>query len=229
LKIAVISDIHSNLEAFKAVLKAIGKVDKILFLGDFVGYGAKPNEVIQIANELKIISVMGNHDYASITDDTLGFNPYAAVAAHWTHKHLLEESKKFLNTLPLTANFKINGYSLLLVHGSPSDPLNEYIFPGADEHLLSGFLKKAYADVLLLGHTHIAMLIKLKEGYILNPGGVGQPRDLNPKANYAIISEKNGDLSFKHHRVEYNVDKTAKEILAAGLPPVLAERLYYGW
>jgi len=225
----VISDIHSNLEALQAVLKAIGKVDKILFLGDFVGYGAKPNEVIQIANELKMVSVMGNHDYASITDDASGFNPHAAAAAHWTHKRLSEESKKFLNTLPLTANFKINRYKLLLVHGSPLDPLNEYIFPDADEHLLRGFLKKAYADVLLLGHTHIPMLIELKEGCILNPGGVGQPRDLNPKASYVIISEKDGNISFEHHRVEYNVDKTAKEILAAGLPSALAERLYYGW
>ena len=229
MKIAVIADVHGNLEAFKAVITAIGKADKILALGDFVGYGAKPNEVIQMANELKMVSVMGNHDYASLTDNASGFNPYAAAAAHWTYKNLSDENKKFLSTLPLTANFRIGDHLLFLVHGSPLDPLNDYIFPSTDEYLLCDLLKKACSDVLLLGHTHIPMLIKLKEGYILNPGGVGQPRDLNPNASYTIISEKSGNLYFEQHRIKYNIRKTAKEILAAGLPSILAERLYYGW
>jgi len=230
LKIAVISDIHANLEAFNSVITAIGKVDKILALGDFVGYGAKPNEVIKTADELKMISVMGNHDYASLTDNTSGLNPYAAVAVHWTHKHLSDENKKFLNKLPLTANFRVDKNTFLLVHGSPLDPLNDYIFPNTDENFLIELLKRTSSNVLLLGHTHIPMLFKskLRGRYILNPGGVGQPRDLDPGASYAIISEKNGILHFEHYRVKYNIDKTADEILAAGLPSILAERLYYG-
>lgn len=229
MKIAVISDIHSNLEAFQAIFNQMEKVNQILCLGDFVGYGAKPNEVIELAKQLKIVSVLGNHDYASLTNDTSGFNPYATVAAHYTYHHLSKESKEFLTRLPLTSKIKIKSYTLLLVHGSPADPLNEYIFPETSENLLQEFLKSTNADVLILGHTHVPMIIKLKEGVVLNPGGVGQPRDHDPRASYGIIRIEDGKLSFKNHRIKYDIDKTASEILAAGLPSILAQRLYHGW
>ena len=129
MKIAVISDIHSNLEAFHAVFNQMGKVDQILCLGDFVGYEARPNEVIEFAKQLKMVSVMGNHDYASLTNDTSGFNPYATMAAHYTHQHLSKESREFLANLPIKSKIKIKGYTFCLFHGSPEDPLNEYIFP----------------------------------------------------------------------------------------------------
>lgn len=229
MKIAVISDIHSNLEAFQAILNQMGKVNQILCVGDFVGYGAKPNEVIELAKRLKMVSVLGNHDYASLTDDTSGFNPYAAVAAHYTFQHLSREGKEFLTSLPLASKIKIRSYTFYLVHGSPADPLNEYIFPETSENLLQEFLKSTDADVLLLGHTHIPMFIQLKDGVILNPGGVGQPRDHDPRASYGVIRIEDGKLSFKNHRVKYKIDKTASEILAAGLPSMLAQRLYHGW
>lgn len=228
MKIAVISDIHSNLEALKAILNQMEKVNQILCVGDFVGYGAKPNEVIEFAKHLKTGSVLGNHDYASLTDDTSGFNPYAAVAAHYTYQHLSRESKEFLTSLPLTSKLKIKSYTLFLVHGSPADPLNEYIFPETSKNLLQEFLKSTGADVLLLGHTHVPMIIKLKEGVVLNPGGVGQPRDHDPRASYCVIRMEDGKLSFKKHRIKYDINKTASEILAAGLPSILAQRLYHG-
>lgn len=222
------SDIHSNLEAFQTVLNRMGKVDKILCLGDFVGYGAKPNEVIELAKHLEMTSVMGNHDYASLTNDASGFNPYAAEAAYYTHRCLSKESKTFLARLPQLAEIEIGGYKFNLVHGSPRDPLNEYIFPGTDEKLLEEFLASTGANVLLLGHTHVPMFVKLKKGVVLNPGGVGQPRDYDPRASYVVFTINNRKLSFKNYRVEYAVNKTASEVLAAGLPSILAERLYYG-
>jgi len=228
LKIAVISDIHSNLEAFQAVLNHMGKVDQILCIGDFVGYGAKPNEVIELIKHLKMTAVMGNHDYASLTNDTSGFNPYAAEAAHYTHQALSKESKSFLTRLPQVVEIEIKGYKFYLAHGSPRDPLNEYIFPGTDEKLLKEFLASTGADILLLGHTHIPLFVKIKKGLVLNPGGVGQPRDYDPRASYVIFTINNRKWSFKNYRVEYAVSKTASEILAAGLPSILAERLYYG-
>lgn len=228
MKIAVMSDIHSNLEALQAILNQMEKVDKIICVGDFVGYGAKPNEVIELAKHLKMVSVLGNHDYASLADDTSDFNPYATVAVHYTHQHLLKESKEFLATLPKMSKIKIKGYTLLLVHGSPIDPLNEYIFPETSKYVLKEFLKSTSADVILLGHTHIPMLIQLREGVVLNPGGVGQPRDHDPRASYSVIRIEDGKLSFKNQRVKYDIDKTASEILAAGLPSILAQRLYSG-
>lgn len=229
MKIAVISDIHSNLEAFQAIVNHMEKVNQILCVGDFVGYGAKPNEVIELAKRLKMGSVIGNHDYASLTDDTSGFNPYAAAAAHYTYQHLSKESKGFLTSLPLTSKIKIKGYTFRLVHGSPADPLNEYIFPETSKNLLKEFLKSTGADVLLLGHTHVPMFIQLKDGVVLNPGGVGQPRDRDPRASYGVIRIEDGKLFFKNHRIKYSINKTASEILAAGLPSILAQRLYHGW
>jgi len=228
MKIAVLADIHANLAAFEAVLKHMGYADRVWCLGDLVGYGAKPNDVLSLAKRLNVESVMGNHDQAAITGLPLDFNPYAAKAIIQTHRMLTAQSLSFLKNLPLSLRFTIGGMVFLLVHGSPTDPLNEYVFPENARYVFKDLLRKAEADVLLLGHTHVPMCLQEKDGFIINPGAVGQPRDRDPRASYVVLDIQDGGLTVNSRRVEYDIAKAAEEIVQAGFPPYLAQRLYYG-
>lgn len=233
MRIAVISDIHSNLEAMKVIWEDMGEVDLILNLGDLVGYGADPNAVVDLirGSKVRVISILGNHDYASVSGDVAGFNPYAARAALWTNRVLTEENKGFLENLPLSQESEIEGRRFYMVHGSPDDPLNEYVLPNTPRHILKGFLEDTKANMLLMGHTHIPMRFNIErpEGIILNPGAVGQSRDGIPKASYVVVDIGNDALKTDIRRIEYDIDSAAKKILVAGLPPILAYRLFKGW
>jgi len=233
LRVAVISDIHSNLEALCIVLEHVKDADLILNLGDLVGYGADPNAVIDTVRNLgdKVISIMGNHDYAALSGEVAGFNPYAAEAALWTGRVLSDENKAFLAKLPLIKQLEAGGFKFLLVHGSPRDPLNEYIFPGTPMALLRDFLVKSKVRFLLMGHTHVPMRVDIKDpvGVIMNPGSVGQSRDYIPRASFVLIEFKDGEAAIKFQRVDYDIDLAAAKIVKAGLPPMLAYRLYEGW
>jgi putative phosphoesterase len=224
--IAVIADIHSNLEAFERVLGEIRDCDLILNAGDIVGYNANPNETIELIRKNRIISVKGNHDYACISDDTFGFNPYAAKAVEWTMKKLTENNKKYLNNLPTIYMENIKDKKIVMVHGSPEDYLNDYVFPEVPEYVLEGFLRNTGADILILANTHAPFIRKIQGKLVLNPGSVGQPRDSNPKASFAFLDLEN--LEAKIRRIEYNVRRVQEKILKAGLPKFLAERLEDG-
>lgn len=224
-KIVLISDIHSNLEAFEAVLEEIkkSKVKKIFCLGDIVGYGASPNECINLIRKNRIKSIIGNHDYEAIKLQSIEwFNPIAKEAILWTHKQLTEENKKFLKNLPTYLEFE----NMYLVHGSPRNHIYEYIFPDTDEYDLKEFFIIVKKPVIALGHTHIQFIKKLNKKIIINPGSVGQPRDLNPKAAFCLFNTKN--LKVDLERVKYDIDKAANKILKAGLPKFLSDRLYLG-
>jgi putative phosphoesterase len=229
LKIAVLSDIHSNLTALKAVLEDLPKVDEILCLGDLVGYAAEPNEVVELVRERNIRCVMGNHDYAAVTGDVRGLNELAAGAALWTHRTLREENRRFLRSLPLEARLKLSGKSLYLAHGSPRDPLWEYVFPELPNSSLLEIVRGVEADLSLFGHTHVPMERKIFGKLVLNPGGVGQPRDLDPRASYMLLELDGEEPRIQIRRVKYDIDLTAKKIRTAGLPEELAARLYFGW
>ena len=226
--IALIADIHSNLEAFESVLDHMGRVGQIWSVGDLVGYGAKPNEVVSLARRRVVMSVMGNHDQAAIMNNTWRFNPYAARAIHLTHRMLKRENISFLKGLPLFLRLTVKNVKFYLVHGSPSDPLNEYVHPEVARRTSESLLKEVNADVLIMGHTHVPMSLYVNGKLILNPGGVGQPRDRDPRASYMLLEVEEEHVSFTHHRVEYDVDKAAREIIRAGFPRYLADRLYYG-
>ena len=226
--IALIADIHSNLEAFESVLDHMGRVGQIWSVGDLVGYGAKPNEVVSLARRRVVMSVMGNHDQAAIMNNTWRFNPYAARAIHLTHRMLKRGNISFLKGLPLFLGLTVKNVKFYLVHGSPSDPLNEYVHPEVARRTSESLLKEVNADVLIMGHTHVPMSLHVNGKLILNPGGVGQPRDRDPRASYMLLGVEEGHVSFTHHRVEYDIDKAAREIIRAGFPRYLADRLYYG-
>ena len=230
MKIAIIADIHSNLEAFEAVLKDIKskEIDKIICLGDIVGYGSSPNECIELIKKNGIQSIQGNHDLNAVTLEKLEwFNENARESLKWTNKVLTEENKKFLKELPETLEVKDQKNRLLAVHGSPKDHLYEYLEPTTDEDKIKDMLEDQKADVIACGHTHMPDVKKFELKLFLNPGSVGQPRNNNSKAHYAILDLSN--INFVTlEQVEYDIDTAAKKIIQAGLPRFLADRLYVG-
>jgi putative phosphoesterase len=229
LRIVIISDIHSNLEAFRNVIADLPPYDRLLCLGDLVGYGPQPNEVVEQLRQLHpTMALMGNHDYAVATGDTGGFSPYAAVAVEWTRRHIKPANLDYLSNLHPSARLELSNIGLALFHGSPGDPLSEYIFPGIPERLARRMIQKAGAPVVLLGHTHMPMVYSFHGEMLANPGSVGQPRDGDPRAAFAILTLSDGEFSFDIKRVEYDLDAVAGKIIQAGLPEFLANRLYTG-
>lgn len=228
IRIAVISDIHSNLEALKEVLKDMGKVDDIVNAGDIVGYGPSPNECVSVVKGVRMKNVLGNHDLAAVDDSPRGFNPYASAAIHYTHGKLSDESTGFLSSLPSSAAFDLEEVKVCVYHGSPRDPINEYVFPSVPQELCRHFLEMTGADLLVLGHTHVPMIFRIGKRVVINPGGVGQPRDRDNRASYMIVEIDGDRIKVEQRRAAYDVDGVAKKMVKEGLPKFLAERLYYG-
>ena len=229
MKIAVISDIHSNLDAFEAVIADLPTVDITLCLGDIVGYGPQPNEVVEKVRLLDPTVVLsGNHDYAVSTGKTEGFSSHAALAAKWTRKELRKENLRYLSTLGPSSRLVLDGVRTSLFHASPRDPLSEYIYPGISQPEVDALLEQSKGELLLLGHTHMPMVCSSVRGILANPGSVGQPRDTIPRASYAIITLSGSQVSVDIRRVAYNIGAVAEKIINAGLPRFLADRLYVG-
>jgi predicted phosphodiesterase len=241
MRYAVLGDIHSNLTALEAVLADIekkGGVDEVWCLGDIVGYGPDLHECLEIVHSRCSLCVAGNHDLAVIGKlDISTFNQDAVRAVHWHSKQLNESEINYLAGLPLVAE---KG-DFTLVHGSPREPVWEYILSvkQAEENLV--FFNTRYC---LIGHSHVAHYykcdttcksvkpqagtsLKLIDGrYIINPGGVGQPRDGDARAAYAIYDSQTISVVFQ--RVCYDIAAVQVRMEKAGLPPRLIERLSYG-
>ncbi len=243
MRYAIIADIHANLTAFIAVLEDIerqGKVGKIWCLGDVVGYGPDPHECIELLRQTDHVCVAGNHDWAAIGKiDTDDFNPDAAAACQWTSQQLTPADIEYLENLPLV----IEEDEFTLVHGSPREPIWEYLVSTSIAEENFTYFKSQFC---LVGHSHIPLIfscnesgtcsahqlsnyIKLilgKSRLIINPGGVGQPRDGNPQAAYAIYD--NEIRLIKLYRVPYNISTTQDKMAECGLPMHLIARLSYG-
>ena len=241
----ILSDIHANLDALEAVLAhASGAWDQVLVLGDLVGYGAEPNQVMDRVRELKPAAVIrGNHDKAACgIDDGSQFNHVARLAAAWTGEQLTDENRDYLRKLPI-GPVQIDP-TLEICHGAPFDE-DHYIFDGADARLA---LQSATRPLCLFGHTHLPVMFRIlgdalagappdpdvetalpiePDGqYLVNVGSVGQPRDGDPRAAYGILDESARELRLR--RVAYPVEGAQRKILAAGLPASLANRLALG-
>jgi len=241
----ILSDIHANLDGLETVLAhASGAWDKVLVLGDLVGYGAEPNEVMDRIHELKAAAVIrGNHDKAACgIDDGSQFNHVARVAAEWTGAQLTAANRDYLRNLPM-GPVQIDPL-LEICHGAPFDE-DHYIFDGADAREA---LQSASRPLCLFGHTHLPVMFRARadalEGappdpdvetalpiesdgqYLVNVGSVGQPRDGDPRAGYGILDTDARELRLR--RVVYPVESAQRKILAAGLPASLANRLALG-
>lgn len=222
-----VSDIHSNLEALEAVL-AKNAGAKVYCLGDMVGYGASPNEVVELLREMDATCIMGNHDYASVSGDVSDFNGRAAAAALWTGRTLTPENREFVRALPKSMSFEFGGAKVFMTHGSPDDNLWEYVHPTSHTDLFDHYLTKLQVDTIALGHTHMPFIWRGRKGVVFNPGSVGQPRDGDPAASFAVLSAYAGKVMVEHQRTSYNVERSARKIIAAGLPQSLGVRLFSG-
>jgi len=247
---AILSDIHSNLEALLAVLEDVDKknVKKICFLGDAVGYGPNPSDCWDIIKERCDIQVAGNHDImvGKQSPEPQIIDPTSVSTLDWTRNRLGPRIKKELNGLPLEHSES----GMLFVHGSPFGPAHwHYILDGNDAE--KGFAS-SNSPIIFVGHSHVPLIFKETEHrkffggetrkvevvsqetitlekhhrYIINVGSVGQPRDGNPKAAYGAFNQETA--TYQLHRVPYDIEKTAGKIKQAGLPGEMGDRLKYG-
>ena len=240
---AVFSDIHGNLEALEAVLKDIERrddIERLLCLGDTVGYGASPRECLDIIRERCDFVLLGNHEYA-VLHDVEGFNPMAAQAVQWTRRQLSREQLQYVASLK---SARLEG-DVLYVHGSVRDPLMDYVRP-VDSYLafkeIVNFIRSEFTqfDICFTGHNHRAFL-GTEEGFLyphelmkrfhvkgerlyVCVGAVGQPRDDDPRASYVLFDGE----SVEYFRVPYDIQCAADRIKQAGLHEFLGERLFMG-
>lgn len=224
MRVAVISDVHSNLHALNEVRRAIEleEVDSVVCAGDLVGYGALPNECCRVVEELAGEIVLGNHDLSALSRDTTMMNAYAAEAALWTSEEMDERTRRFLSSMGTERRFMCDDKSVAMFHGSPRD-VSEYVY---EEEVTEKLLDLAMADIVILGHTHIPYIKSFGDRFVLNPGAVGQPRDGDRRASFAVMDSQTGEGIIR--RVEYDIESAAAAIESAGLPSMLAERLFSG-
>jgi putative phosphoesterase len=200
----------------------------VICAGDLVGYCAEPNEVVEEVRKKKIQTVEGDHDHVVTTQAFQRLSQLTAKVALWTHQNLTEENLGYLRATKQRLEIKLGRYRLLVVHGSPRDPLGGWISSECTYREVVGAMGDAEADVIILGHTHLPMRRLVFGKLLVNPGSVGQPRDRNPKASYALL-KLGKDLDVDFRRVEYDVESTARAMRAKGLPDELAARLFFGW
>lgn len=220
MKVAVIADIHANFPALEKVLEDI-RGAPIFCCGDLVGYNTFPNEVIDLIRTNNATSILGNHDRAVLTGDTGWFNSEAIKAIEWTAGKLTTENRSFLEALP-----RAYENEFYMAHGSPKNQLEGYIFSDDPDYVFSDFFNYTERDIIILGHTHIPFVKKIDGKLIFNPGSVGQPRDSDPRASYAILDTEKKEVKIK--RVGYDIEKTSTAIMKAGLPKRLGIRLFRG-
>jgi len=243
----ILSDLHANWQALEAVLRtAAGHYDRVLCLGDLVGYGGDPNQVVDWAREHCAFVVRGNHDKASTgvdQEELEWFNPVARQAALWTYASLTPENAAYVSNLP-QGPLEVDGFQL--VHGSPFDE-DEYVLNPDEAGQAFGYLQTRLA---FFGHTHVqggfiwnhsrvemiarmplrhdqhTLEIDPECAYLINPGSVGQPRDGDPRAAFVIYDSETRAVTF--FRLPYDIGRAQERIREAGLPPILADRLSVG-
>jgi len=239
MRIAVLSDIHSNLLALDAVLAAIGPVDAVWHLGDVVGYGPDPDAVVGRLRSIGAIGVKGNHDAAAVGGSEIDwFNPDARRAMEWTRTTINRATSAWLEALPQT----LRSGELTLVHGSPREPLWEYV---TSVPVARANLAVLGSRVGLHGHTHLPVAFVEEDGRIevvspgdgsvlelrgrralVNPGSVGQPRDGDPRSSFLILDTDADTISW--HRTGYDIAAVQASMQETGLPASLAARLSVG-
>lgn len=241
MPILIISDIHANLAAFEAVLAdANGQWETIWCLGDIIGYGPNPNECVDLLREHDHISLSGNHDWAVLGKlDINSFNDEAQAAVHWTQSVLRDDVRTYMESLPTT----LLKPPFTLVHASPRQPIWEYILDAYTAAVNFGYFDTPYC---LVGHTHVPGAFEQENNHILvrhpdynqpqtlpegrriiNPGSVGQPRDSDARAAYALLDLE--AMTWEYRRVDYPVAQTQEQMRGIGMPDKLITRLAHGW
>lgn len=232
MRLAIISDIHSNLEALTKAFELIDQesVDEVVCLGDIVGYGANPNECVDLVRSRCRTILRGNHDAAAVNQQNAeSFTKNAKIAAQWTGKQLSEENKRFLDGLPYTNSRD----GMLFVHSSPYQP-EEWYYVLTEEDLESAF-QSFSEQICFIGHSHFpgifsedgpAKAVNRGSRFLVNVGSVGQPRDGNSKLSFGVFDS--GIWNYRNIRSLYPIQAAAEKILQAGLPRALSDRLALG-
>lgn len=228
MKIAVFSDIHSNLPSLQAVMQDIENYqpDEMICLGDLVGYAPFPNEVISIIRSLNIPVIMGNYDQGVGNDlDDCGCayrtdeeKALGAISIEWTKKMTTSENKRYLRNLLPRYQFTYGSYQLLFVHGSPRR-INEYLFPDRPDENLLHVMSKETANLLVCGHTHRPFSRKVEKIWFINDGSVGRPKDGDWRAGWVLLNiEENQMLKIEFMRCEYDLEPLKRVYQNSGLP-----------
>jgi predicted phosphodiesterase len=243
MRIVIVSDIHSNQVALQAVLDHAGAYDLLWNLGDTIGYGPRPNECVAEMQSRAAVMIAGNHDLACLGKiDLSDFNPEARTANLWNGEQLTPEHFQALVQLEPTAHIDDR---VLLAHGSPREPVWEYLLTRAQA--IDNF-RRFEQQVCFIGHSHVPLVFRLRPNgacdgpsspdsgmalelqddmrYIINPGSVGQPRNQDPRAAYAVFEPDANRITF--YRVAYDIEQTQEQMRAAQLPSSLVTRLQYG-
>lgn len=247
MRLAILSDIHANLVALEAVLEEVDKLqpDALWCLGDILGYGPEPQACADLIQDRAAVCLAGNHDLAVTGEISLDdFNEIAWRAAEWQIFQLRDETLEWVRQLPSMRVYE----DITLAHGSPRGPVWEYITSDDIASANAGFFT---TQLCLVGHSHVAVGWQLKDRlrwtrakafvvepgtpilleddarWLLNPGSVGQPRDGDPRASFALLDTDAHTWTW--YRLEYDIDAVAQAIIAVGLPKILGERLYQGW
>lgn len=226
MKVAIISDIHANLHALQAVWEDIEsqKPDRVYCLGDLVGYGAFPNEVVAFIRNRAIPTVMGNYDESVGFDfddcgcvyEDIDLKRLGDQSLKWTRAHTSGENKAFLRSLPMQIRVEEKRPKLLMVHGSPRK-INEYLYCDRPRATFEYLARIAGSDVIFFGHTHLPYRKKVGRTHFINTGSVGKPKDDDPRAGY-VLAKLNWPARIEHRRVKYDVASAVRAIRDAGLP-----------
>ena len=236
-RLLVVSDIHSNHTALQAVLDDAAPWDRCICTGDTVGYGPAPNECIGALRDNGFRCIRGNHDHEVITGDASSpegapgnfrFNSQAARAIEINRGLLTPDSMAYLEGLPTSLRLRVDGVNIAVYHGSPRAPLSEYVMPEEAKMRAPQLIAESECTFLVLGHTHKPYTIEHGDALLLNSGSVGQPRDGDPRACYAIAEIAEEKISPHIHRVKYDIERTQEKMKRLGLPKTLAARLGLG-
>jgi putative phosphoesterase len=213
MRLLIVADIHANWAALQAIQDPF---DACLFVGDLVDYGLEPSPCIDWVRRKATHAVRGNHDHGAAQHVSVsgrnGFKYLTSVTRPVTQERLSADDRRYLAALPVTRHVTIEDTRYLLVHATPRDPLDEYAV--ADIEFWSRRLQNVEANVICVGHTHHPYVLEVDDKLVINPGSVGQPRDGDPRASYAVIEDHHVQLK----RVEYDVEATIRTIQESGLP-----------
>jgi len=222
MRYGVVADIHGNLPAFEAVIDAMPAVDRWLCAGDVVGYNPWPADCLARIRELNATTVMGNHDRAVASDTGFRFNSMAAAGVTYARGELNDDAIAWLDGRPNRQT--VADGEILLVHGHPEDP-DRYTYPKEFEPAML----EGDARVTITGHTHVQGVREFDEGVVMNPGSVGQPRDGDPDAAFAVLTiDDAGRIDVDTHRVAYDIDRVVDAVEEAELPKKIGTRLRDG-
>ena len=232
MKVALLGDVHANLPALEAVLEDAHQrgVEAIWNIGDFVGYGAFPDEVVKRLQQEEALSIIGNYDAKSLKVKKKlekSKSPEKLFAFKWAYDNLSKPGRKYLRSLPKEARMEIAEKRILLTHGSPASN-KEYIGPDTSEERLRELARMAEADIIICGHSHQPFKRKFEGVWFINTGSVGRPDDGDPRACYAIMQLKPRFFQLRHYRLEYDVERAAAVIRERGLPEAFAQMILQG-